>query len=84
MYDTCAIPFDVGVIAHHHESGLEFFNRHGLERAAVRVGSYKVNDDYADKHGFENGTANMPMIIFDGQRRKLVGFTDILDGVKYL
>ena len=57
--------FDVGIGAHTHASGLyRQFNNGGKTGHAILCGSYKVYDDFTDRHGFSqsNESAAVAMV----------------------
>jgi len=71
MLKEGADDFDIGVIAHHHQSEITKFYYKGKERIAVRIGTYLLYDTYADKSGFENSTNNMPVVIINPATQQL-------------
>jgi len=79
--------FDVGVIAHHHDSHIEMGKKQGmdgdLERVFVRCGSYKLADRYGKKLGY-TGEKGMPIVVFNAKEREIYGFEDIHKGIDFL
>jgi hypothetical protein len=62
-------PFDIGVAAHTHSSGLyRQFNNGGKTGHALLCGSYKTYDDYAEQKGFPkpNESAAVALMFCDG------------------
>ena len=84
MWEDGECDFDIGVIGHHHTPVIEPFARHGLERWAIRPGSYKVIDGYAEMLGFPADRTTCPMAILSPDRRHIQVFTDLRDGVSTL
>lgn len=85
--------FDIGVIEHQHLSHYALFD--GKERAdgnttriAVRPGTYKVEDSYADEHGYYYASSEQVAVIlwpdkFQMQPVKGLGQTiELLDGLQ--
>lgn len=65
---------DIVVVEHQHQAAVEPFNGHGVERIAVRTGTYKIYDDYARKHGFYSLKVNNPTVILFPDKRKIIPF----------
>jgi len=83
-YDEGKMPFDVGCIGHHHEAHYEIFHKHGLDRIALRPGSYQISSPYARRNGFNPARPVAPTVILWGDRRELMAFKDVKQGVEYL
>ena len=72
---------DIVVVEHRHVGAIEKFVGHGLERIAIRTGSFKIYDDYARKFGYYGiSVANPTVILFPGERR-MIEFLHIEDAV---
>lgn len=69
--------FDVGVVCHNHIATCEPFVRHGVERWALRPGSYQVISDFARVHGFHGSQPITPAIILKGGTRDMHGFAKL-------
>ena len=76
--------FDIGVICHGHQTAFEPFKRHGKKIWAIRPGSYKIVDTYADEKGFYGVEAACPTAILYPNKKKIQVFDDINDAVKTL
>lgn len=62
--------FDVGIVEHQHVPALEPFVKHGIEKLALRPGTYKVNDGYALANGFFGSRIGVPIAYFwPGEKR---------------
>lgn len=91
-YQRNPYDFDIGVIEHQHEPFFGGF--HGKERAdgttwriAVRPGTYKTSDAYANEFGFYNASSDLVTVILYPDRfwmqpvRGLENAIEILDGL---
>jgi hypothetical protein len=76
--------FDVGVVEHQHCSYVGPFYGHGLERLAVRTGSYKTRDGFASEFTPNNGGIGTPVVVFDPFERKMTPFMSISDAIEFL
>ena len=76
--------FDIGVVGHTHTPVIENFLRHGLERWAVRPGSYKIIDGWAEGLGFSRDRSSCPMVILSPDKRQILAFPDLRTGIKTL
>ena len=76
--------FDVGVVCHHHEPHIENFTKHGMQRWAIRPGSYQIMSAYSRRYGFNNAQPTSPTIIFDPETRDMTGFDDVRKAAIYL
>lgn len=83
-YKNGPYQFDVGVIEHHHTPTVEPFWAHGLERLAIRTGTYKVLDSFASEHGFYGAELAVPTVLFDPHERKMVPFKHLDDAILHL
>lgn len=61
--------FDIGVIGHTHDCGYEVFTKHGLDRVAIRPGTYQVQTSYSRRFGFNRGDSRSPAVILWPDRR---------------
>ena len=92
-------PFDIGVLHHLHQPGLEMFMQNPTGQVwAVRPGSYKVEDDFSAALGYSNnsfgksksfGTENsckysIPVAILYPGERKIQFAATIQDGIDML
>lgn len=84
MWEDGECDFDIGVVGHHHTPIIEPFTRHGLERWAIRPGSYKLIDSFAEMIGFQKERATCPLVILSPNRRDIQVFSDLRDGIKTL
>lgn len=64
MYDMGPDSWDVGVIEHWHVGGAEIFMKHGRNRVAIVVGTYKVFDQWAVDMGFYGSQVMNPVVVF--------------------
>jgi predicted MPP superfamily phosphohydrolase len=69
--------FDVGVICHHHEASMEHFFSHGLDRIAIRPGTYQRQSDFSARLGFNAGKPSCPTVILFPKERKILPFVDV-------
>lgn len=84
MWEDGESDFDIGVVGHHHTPVIENFTRHGLERWAVRPGSYKIIDGYSEMIGFQRERATCPLVILSPDARHIQVFSDLRDGLETL
>ena len=84
MWEDGESDFDIGVVGHHHTPVIENFTRHGLERWAVRPGSYKIIDGYSEMIGFQKERATCPLVILSPDARHIQVFSDLRDGLETL
>lgn len=84
LWEHCGWDFDIGVVCHHHQPSFEPFTRHGKDMWAVRPGSYKVIDDYADQKGFYGVKAACPTAILNPKKKDIQVFKDINFATEYL
>ena len=83
-YEDGDSEFDIGVIGHNHVPVVESFTKHGLERWAIRPGSYKVMDKFAEMIGFGTEKPSCPMAILNPHTREIQVFSDLRLGVRTL
>lgn len=84
LWEFAPEDFDIGIAEHKHEADIEPFHRHGLERWAVRTGTYLVFDDFARRCGFFGSRAISPTIVLYPNERRIVGFLNIYEAITYL
>jgi hypothetical protein len=72
------------VFEHRHIAAVESYRYDNRECAAIRTGTYAVNDDYAQQWGFYGAHVCNPAIVFYPDRDKLVAFKDMYDAFIYL
>jgi len=68
------VPFDVGVIGHHHEHAQESCVLHGKRRWLARPGSYQVMSGYSRQYGFAATQPTSPTVVLLPDRREMIGF----------
>lgn len=83
-YDEGKMPFDIGCIGHHHEAHYEIFHKHGQDRIALRPGSYQISSPYARRNGFNPARPAAPTVVLWGDRREMMAFKDVKQGIDYL
>jgi len=76
--------FDIGVVGHTHTPVVENFLRHGIERWAIRPGSYKIIDGWAEELGFPRDRLSCPMVILSPYTRQIHAFPDLRMGIRTL
>jgi hypothetical protein len=76
--------FDIGTICHHHESAVESFTFHGLERWGCRPGAYQITSAYSRQYGFNATEPKCPSFILYPDERRILGFVDIRGALKTL
>jgi len=84
MWEDGECDFDIGVVGHHHTPVSEPFTRHGLERWAIRPGSYKMIDGFSEMIGYQAERATCPLVILSPDKRSIQVFTDLRDGIRTL
>ena len=82
-WEFSPVSFDVGVIEHGHEPTIEPFYRHGLERIAVRTGTYLIQHRLVESGGL-TWRHGVPVVIFYPNERKMVPFIDLSQAVEFL
>lgn len=76
--------WDVGVIGHNHVAAVESFYAHGIERWAIRPGSYQITSAYSRQYGYNKTCPRCPTVIFYPDRREMVAFHDIRPALRML
>jgi len=76
--------FDVGVLCHKHKWAYEEFEHNGMDRIALRPGSYQVTSGYSRRYGYGQSTPTCPTVILWPKERKLHGFKDVHLAADYL
>mgnify|MGYP003109482988 CR=1 FL=1 len=84
MWEDGESDFDIGVVCHNHVPITAPFTRHGVERWAIRPGSYKVIDKFAEMIGFASDRPTCPLAILNPDTREIQVFTDLRQGVRTL
>lgn len=83
MFEMIA-PFDIGVIGHTHVAGISTQCRQERHFVAIRPGSYKVHDAYAEEWGFTGSKCISPtVILFPGEKR-IMTFETVQAAAEYL
>jgi len=75
---------DMVCLEHRHVAAVEPFYGHGLERIAIRTGTYKTKDTYARTYGFYGLRVGNPTIILYPHERKMVPFLHMHDALAFL
>lgn len=79
---------DIAAVAHNHVRGYatEKVGDAPFERELhyFRTGAYKVKDEYGESEGFPKGQPGSPMVVLYPFEKKIMGFTSIEDGVRFL
>jgi len=76
---------DVAAVGHNHVGYVGSFEYGGRKRYAVRWSSYKINDGWALRHGFQEWNhATCPVIIYYPDQKKMVGFDNVKDAAIHL
>lgn len=78
------VPFDIGVVGHHHEHATESTEIHGKRRWFARPGSYQVMTGYSRQYGYGAVTPTSPTVVLFPDRRELVGFDTVRQAKVYL
>ena len=78
--------FDIGVLAHRHQSAVQEIDYRGKSVGMVRCGTYKVlEDSYAEYRGHRiDSDVYMPMTILHSREKKFYLFRDFREGIGYL
>lgn len=76
--------WDIGCIGHNHVSAIEPFWGHGIERWAARPGSYQITSAYSRQFGYNKTTPRCPTFVLFPDKRHIVGFHRLEDGLTYL
>lgn len=75
---------DVVAIAHKHFPDFQEVNHMKRRTIRLRVGSFKVYDEYGQQVGRFKGEFGVPIIILFPHQKKMQGFLDFYEGIKYL
>lgn len=78
------VNFDIGCLAHHHQSHFEPFEKHGTQRYAFRPGSYQIQTAHGRRYGFNNSTPTCPCVVIGDHGRDITPFDDLRKGVLFL
>lgn len=84
MWETGPCDFDIGCVEHHHRPHIEEFWKHGKYKIAIRTGSYKINDAYANSHGFYGASSLVPTVVLNNDKFKMTPFLDMNDASLFL
>ena len=84
MWEDGESDFDIGVVCHNHVPIVAPFTRHGIERWAIRPGSYKVVDKFAEMIGFPSDRPTCPLAILNPKTREIQVFSDLRVGLRTL
>lgn len=77
-------PFDIGVVCHHHEVGLELFTKQGKDVWGARPGAYLLGNGHSRRFGYGISRPACPTFVLWPHERRIVGFKDVRDGADYL
>jgi hypothetical protein len=81
-------PVDVLAVAHHHVKqvlhGTRWEGKYKKEVLYIRTGAYKIDDDYSELEGFGKGQMGCPMVVLDPNKRRMIPFFNLEDGIEYL
>lgn len=69
--------FDVGVVAHNHQSAIEYVAMSDKTRVFVRPGSFKAADRYARRIGFTDLPCQIPIVKLWPDERRMLVFPDL-------
>lgn len=83
MFEMIA-PFDIGVIGHTHVAGISTQCRQERHFVAIRPGSYKVHDAYAEEWGFTGSKCISPTVILMPGEKRMYHFESVKDAAEYL
>ena len=88
-YQRNSQDFDIGVIEHQHEPHFSGF--HGKERPdgstwriAVRPGTYKVRDSYAQTHGYDHASSDLIVVVLHPHRFWMQPVRGLDNAIEYL
>jgi len=62
LWEMGLCDFDIGVVEHQHVPAMEPFVKHGQEKLAIRPGTYKTRDSWAQKQGFYGAKIGVPIV----------------------
>ena len=67
-----------------HVADMEQYRYNEQECVAIRTGTYKVYDDFAQQHGFFGAHVCNPTVVLYPKEDRLVGFKDMHEAIIYL
>lgn len=76
--------FDIGCQFHYHESTIEPFMGHGMERWAARGGSYQLVTSYSRQYGHNMARPICPTFVIYPHERRIEGFHDVRRCLNFL
>ena len=75
---------DIIALGHVHTNETHAKSAGGKDTVWMRTGSYKITDDYSQWLGGLRSDPRVPMVILFPDRKKIIDFRDMRDGVEYL
>ncbi|KIL38314.1 hypothetical protein SD70_27245 [Gordoniibacillus kamchatkensis] len=75
---------DIIALGHLHYNEVHNKRVGGIDTVWMRTGSYKITDDYSQWLGGFNADERVPMVILWPDRKKILPFRSIYDGIKHL
>jgi predicted phosphodiesterase len=75
---------DIIALGHIHTNETHAKTVGGKDTVWMRTGSYKITDDYSQWLGGLKGDPRVPMCVLFPDRKKIVDFRDMYDGIEYL
>lgn len=75
---------DINAVAHKHFWDMQQHIRQGKPTIDLRAGTYKYLDDFGQKLAGYKGMYGIPIVILFPDKKKLVPFTDFMQGLEYL
>ena len=75
---------DIIALGHVHTNETHAKSVGGFDTVWMRTGSYKITDDYSQWIGGLRSDARVPMCVLFPDRKKIVDFRDMRDGIEYL
>ena len=76
--------FDVGVVCHEHEAGLEPFMRHGRQVWGARPGSYQLTSGHSRRYGYGMARPKCPTFILFPDTHEVIGLGDVRQAAGFL
>lgn len=77
--------FDIGIVAHNHQSAIELTTVCGEEKVFMRPGSFKRADRYARSLGFVSAkTCDMPTVILFPREKRMIPQLNVENAVRVL
>jgi len=83
MHDL-SYPFDIGVLGHRHHTSIEQTKRQGEHKVFIACGSYQTSGRWASLRGYEKGDMTAPIVIISSDKKLMIPFKNIEDGIKVL